>query len=519
MQPLKSNYVLKRVWTVSLAVVLGRYGNSRTDDGMNWHSYIAAIAGALLLSGCYAIRPSSGGGQTEFTPPRQVNPSAVAVPAGYTIEVVASGLTFPTGATFDEQNRLHVVESGYCYGEVWTTPRLLRIESAGTMVTIATGGRNGPWTGVAYHEGHFFIAEGGVLEGGKILRISPEGNIQAIVQDLPSYGDHQTDGPAVSPDGWVYFGQGTASNSGVVGEDNAKFGWLKRRPNFHDIPGQDIILTGHNFRTKDFTNPSSGGKVSTGAFVPFGTPTRRNQVVKGQIKCSGSVLRVRPNGEDLQLVAWGFRNPFGLAFSPDGRLYVTDNGYDDRGSRPIWGTPDVMWNIQAGKWYGWPDFSAGDPLNTEYFEPPGKPRPEFLIAQHPNPPPEPVARFEVHASADGFDFSRSERFGHMGEAFVALLGDESPATGKTLHPVGFKVVRVNIHNGVIEDFAVNRGPKNGPASKIGGGGLERPVAARFDRDGNALYVVDFGVILHDRQGAHPQKGTGVIWKIRGMDGQ
>jgi glucose/arabinose dehydrogenase len=175
--------------------------------------------------------------------------------------------------------------------------------------------------------------------------------------------------------------------------------------------------------------------------------------------------------------------------------------------------------VQPGLWYGWPDFSGGEPISTERFKPPGKARPKFLLAKHPNAPPKPVAKFGVHASANGFDFSSHESFGHVGQAFVALLGDEAPAVGKTLHPIGFKVVRADVQSGVVHDFAVNRGPKDGPASKVGGGGLERPIAVRFDRSGEALYVVDFGVLLHDRKGAHPQPGSGVIWRIRRSSGQ
>jgi glucose/arabinose dehydrogenase len=237
-------------------------------------------------------------------------------------------------------------------------------------------------------------------------------------------------------------------------------------------------------------------------------------VIKGAVKCSGSVLRVHPDGSDLQKVAWGFRNPFGLAFSPEGQLYVTDNGYDERGSRPVWGAADLLWRVDAGEWYGWPDYSAGEPLTWKKFKAPHKAQPQFILAKHPNKPPEPIARFAVHSSADGFDFSRSEKFGHPGEAFVAILGDEAPSTGKILHAAGFKVVRVDVKKGVIEDFAVNKGKHNGPASKIGGGGLERPVSVKFNREGDALYLVDFGVILQDQAGAHPQQGTGVIWKIR-----
>jgi len=143
---------------------------------------------------------------------------------------VASGLTCPTGVAFDEEGRPYVTEAGYSYGEVWTTPRLLRIEPDGGVTTVAVGSRNGPWNGVAYYDGAFYVAEGGELEGGAILRIMPDGEVARLIADLPSRGDHHTNGPVIGPDGWLYFGQGTATNSGIVGEDNARMGWLGRFP-------------------------------------------------------------------------------------------------------------------------------------------------------------------------------------------------------------------------------------------------------------------------------------------------
>jgi hypothetical protein len=79
--------------------------------------------------------------------------------------------------------------------------------------------------------------------------------------------------------------------------------------------------------------------------------------------------------------------------------------------------------------------------------------------------------------------------------------------------VGFQVARVDLTTGVIEPFAVNRGKKNGPASKLKTGGLERPVACRFDPSGDALYVVDFGILTMDKKGPKPGENTGVLWRI------
>jgi glucose/arabinose dehydrogenase len=474
-------------------------------------SIVAVLAmGGLLLAGCYNIRPSTGGGQTSFSGTRAVNPEDIALPSGYRAEVVATGLTYPTGVAFDGSGRVYVTESGYSYGEDFTAPRLVRIEEGGGLKTILRGGRNGPWTGIAYANGAFYIAEGGVLEGGRILRVTPDGGRSVLVSGLPTMGDHHTNGPAIGPDGSIYFGQGTATNSGVVGKDNLEFGWLTRKPQFHDIPCEDIVVTGENFTTPNYV--TGEGQAVTGTYVPFGTATTPGQVIQGRVPCGGSILRVPAGGGAPQLVAWGFRNPFGLAFSPAGRLYVTENGYDDRGSRPVWGAGDPVWRIEPGRWYGWPDFSAGEPLTESDYKPPGDPQPHFLL-RHRKTPPKAVANLGVHGSANGIDFSRSGSFGHVGEAFIALFGDQAPETGKVTNPVGYKVVRVDVSNGAVEDFAVNKGRKSGPASYIGGGGLERPLGVKFSPDGSALYVADFGVMTMTAKGPNPVRGTGVIWKI------
>jgi glucose/arabinose dehydrogenase len=461
---------------------------------------------------CFRVTPSRGGGQIDESTPRRIDPSDVAVPAEYRVEVAARGLTFPTGVAFDDQNRAYVIEAGYSYGERFGLPRLLRIEASGPPAVVASG-KNGPWTGIAFHAGAFYVAEGGVTEGGRIVRIDMNGSITPLVEGLPSFGDHHTNGPVVGPDGFVYFGQGTATNSAIVGEDNHAFGWLARHPEFHDIPCRDVTLSGFNFETKDVVKKGTA-PVKTGAYLPFGTPSQPNQVIQGRVPCTGAVMRVPLQGGPPELVAWGLRNPFGLAFGPDGELYVTDNSYDDRGSRPVFGSGDVLWRLQRGAWHGWPDFAEGRPLyEDEDFERPGGPRPTQLLASPPNQPPQPVAIFPVHSSADGIDFSTQAGFGHVGEAFVALFGDQAPAVGKTVNPVGFKVVRVNLQTGVSYDFAVNPGGQNGPASLIGNGGLERPLAVRFDRAGLALYVVDFGVLAMEGSSSLPQERTGVLWRI------
>ncbi|HEV7347154.1 glucose dehydrogenase [Telluribacter sp.] len=473
------------------------------------------FAGFLLvsLSGCYRMRPSNGGAQIKELPQeRKINPVDVLLPPGYSIELVARDFNFPTAVAFDDQNRLHVIEAGYSYGEVWTEPKLIRIDANGSRTVVATGTRNGPWTGVTFHQGNFYVAEGGTQEGGKILRITPSGTITTLVQNLPSLGDHHTNGPVVK-EGYVYFGVGTATNSGVVGVDNADFGWLKREPRFHDIPCQDIVLSGLNFETPNVLADSST-KVMTGAFSAYNTTSYPGQVIKGSLPCSGAIMRVPVTGGQAELVAWGLRNPYGLSFSADGRLFVTENNYDVRGSRPVWGSGDVLWEIKEGLWYGWPDFSGGKPIrDDEEFKPPGSDPVKPLLQKYLNQPPQPAAVLGVHSSSSGFDFSRGTTFGFTGEAFVAQFGDMAPQVGKVMAPVGFKVVRVDVATGSIRDFVVNKGKRNGPASWHNSGGLERPVSVKFDPAGNALYIVDFGILKTSEKGSVPLPNSGVVWKI------
>ncbi len=146
-----------------------------------------------------------------------------------------------------------------------------------------------------------------------------------------------------------------------------------------------------------------------------GTSTERGQRVHGRVPCTAAVLRCDPDGTNLELVAWGLRNAFGLAFLPDGRLLATDQGADDRGSRPIGNAPDLLFEVREGAWYGWPDFIGGDPVTDPAYAPQRGPRPAFVLAEHDRlPPPErPLLRFEPHTSAVKFAVVPSGRFTGM----------------------------------------------------------------------------------------------------------
>lgn len=448
--------------------------------------------------------------------PRGYSPKDILLPEGYEAEVVASGFNTPVHCTFDEQGYCYVVESGH---KIDAAPRVLKVDPiTGEWDVFFTLPEDrwfkpGAMTGACWHDGWLYI-----MNTDTLFRVNEDGQIEDILTGLAGRGDHQSNYPIVGPDGKIYFGQGCATNCGVVGADDYAFEWLPKNPEFCDVPAQDIVLAGRNYEYQNVLGDIRE-TVRTGAYVPFGTETYPGQVIKGNVKCSGALLRCNPDGSDLEVVAWGLRNPYGTAFHPDGRLFATEHGMDERGRRYILDDPDDFYEIQQGAWYGWPDFASGIRLDDPSWGEGGHGR-EPVLAEFPDPnPPMPFASFQTHAAANGFDFCRNPEFGFEGDAFVAMFGDLAPITTLTraVTPAGFKVTRVNMESGRVNDFAVNR--FQGPASKLPHDGFERPSHCQFGPDGS-LYVVDFGIIhiAPEVGGIRQQIGSGSLWRIRRTEG-
>lgn len=444
--------------------------------------------------------------------PRNYNPQDILLPDGYVAEVVASGFNAPDHCCFDDKGYCYVIESGH---KIDDPPRVLKVDPYnGTWTTFFTLPKDrwiksGAMSGACWHEGMLYV-----MNTDTLLRIDANGRMEEILTRLAGRGDHPAGVPVIGPDNRIYFGQGCATNCGLVGADNFGFEWLTKYPQVCDVPAKDVTLVGRNYEAQNVLGDIRE-TVETGAYMPFGTPTHPGQVVKGNVKCNGSILRCDLDGSNLEVVAWGLRNPYCVGFTPDGRLFATEHGMDERGRRYILDDPDDFYEIKEGQWYGWPDFASGIRLDDPYWGEGGHGR-EPVLAEFPNPsPPKPVVSFQTHVAANGFDFCRNTDFGFEGDAFVACFGDLAPVTTLTraVTPAGFKVVRVNMQTHQVFDFAVNK--MTGPASKLPHDGFERPSHCQFGPDGS-LYIVDFGIIhiAPERGAIRQQLDTGALWRIR-----
>ena len=331
----------------------------------------AALSLLLLITGLIVTVFNAGAAG----PPadRELNRN-VTLPGGYSIRTAVTGLNFPTGIAFANGN-LYVSEAG---GIAGTEPRVVEVGTDGTITPIGSGW-NAPVTDVKFHDGWLYVSHQGMVS-----RIHPDGSDREdVITGLPSMGDHSNAEITFGPDGKLYVAVGTATNSGVVGPDNFLFGWPQRFPEFHDVPCEDITVRATNYTSEDPRTSDPNDTAVTGPFQPFGEAATEGEVIEGSVKCNGSILRANPDGSDLEVFAWGLRNSFGIRFDDTGQLWATNNGMDERGSRPVEADLDYLLRIVFDEWYGWPDYSAGDRVNQARFAVEGE-VPRLLTKTTPN---------------------------------------------------------------------------------------------------------------------------------------
>jgi glucose/arabinose dehydrogenase len=414
------------------------------------------------------------------------------------LHLEADGFSFPTSITFDDAGNIYVAESGLPFGGAAPGGTIVRLNPDGTR-TILVSGLRPPVNGLTWHDGGLYISEGG--HPSRISRLESDGHQTIILENLPGPGNYHTNMVAFGPDGLLYFSQGSMTNSGVVGLDAYELGWLRLLPHAHDIPGYPIALAGRNFTTNNPLSSEPGAKATTGAFAPFSIATEAGQRVAAALPCTAAIMRCRPDGSQLELVAWGIRNAFGLGFLPDGRLLAVDQGADDRGSRPVGQAPDLLIEVQQGAWYGWPDFIGGVPITHERFRPTRGPALECVLANHDELPPPAGAllEFPPHVAAVKFDVGPAHLARGAGHLFVALFGDEAPMTAPLGPRVGRSVVRID--------------PADWSTSQEVAHALLRPIDVRFAPGGSRMYILDFGQFEMTEQGVEATARTGKLWSI------
>lgn len=232
-----------------------------------------------------------------------------------------------------------------------------------------------------------------------------------IINSLPNLGDYRESIIKIRGNE-LYVSIGSATNSGVVGQDNL---WIKESPYYCDISPKDITIKGKSY-----------GNEKTGAFVPYMTRNASGQLISGHFPGNGSVIQYNIENGHSETYAWGIRNIKGMAFNNEGKLIASVGGMEDRGLRPVKGDVDYIYEIRKGLWYGWPDYSGGDPLTSPRFKGQDNTKLSFVLDNHPTTnPPAPIYQ---HTSLSSLGVLDVDSRGVMGEKNCIYFYDTNENT-------------------------------------------------------------------------------------------
>lgn len=185
---------------------------------------------------------------------------------------------------------------------------------------------------------------------------------EVLIEDIPNKGINKEDTRILINEGKLYLTIGTSTNSGIVDEEGEN----------PDIPPVDIVLSGRNYDEN-----------KKGAFVPYNTKTSKGEKIKGNILGNGAIIELDIESKKKQLYSYGIRNVKGFDLNSSGEIFAIVGGIEDEGYRPLSGDSDYIYKIEGkGTWYGWPDYSGGDPVNSPRFREEGKPIINFVTDAH-----------------------------------------------------------------------------------------------------------------------------------------
>jgi glucose/arabinose dehydrogenase len=235
--------------------------------------------------------------------------------------------------------------------------------------------------------------------------------------------------------------------------------------------------------------PNGTGGYHSWKFIAFGPDDRLYMSVG--VPCNvcappamtASILRMNPDGSDVEVFAEGVRNSVGFAWHPvTHELWFTDNGRDMLGDD----VPNDELNVayKAGLHFGFPFCHQGD-----------IPDPEFGAQRACSTTEAPVQKLGAHVAAIGFTFYTGDMFPSRYKN-AAIIAEHGSWNRTTLS--GYRVMaaftdgrRVTAYEPLLDGFL----PASGPA--VGGRG---GAGVTSGRPADALQMPDGSILISDDTG-------------------
>lgn len=354
---------------------------------------------------------------------------------------------------------------------------------AGFKIELFASGLSGPRIIRTAPNGDIFVVE---TRAGRIRILrSDAGAAKPATNEVYASGLNRPFGIAFFPNGdtpqWLY-----VANTDSVVRFAYRNGDLKASdepetivaslPHGYGHSTRDIVFTPDDKRM--LVSVGSAGNAGEGLGQPPGgieawSRDRALGAAWGSETDRAAVLAFDPDGKDRKLFAAGLRNCVGLAIQPGtGTPWCSTNERDGRGDNLV---PDYVTRIREGAFYGWPWFYLGaneDPAH---------------VGQRPDLKDKvtiPDVLLQAHSASLGMTFYSGSDFPpeYRGDAFAAEHGSWNRAKR-----TGYKVVRIRLKDGVptgeYEDFVT--GFVVGDKEVWG-----RPVGVTVARDGALLVSED-----------------------------
>ncbi len=191
----------------------------------------------------------------------------------------------------------------------------------------------------------------------------------------------------------------------------------------------------------------------------------------------GTIIRMNPDGSDVEVVARGVRNSVGFDWHPEtGVLFFTDNGADGMGDDIP--ADELNMVTKVGQHFGFP-FLGGASVKLTGFE----------DAQAPADVVAPVIEFQAHTANLGIHFYRGDMFPseYKNDAFVAQHG-----SWNRTEAVGYRIMRIRFDD---DGNAVGK-EVFADGWLEGGSAVGRPVSITELSDGSLLVSDDFANVIY-----------------------
>lgn len=238
-----------------------------------------------------------------------------------------------------------------------------------------------------------------------------------ILKDLPNKGINREIKLLLNKDN-LYIAIGSNTNSGIVEGPKDEF----------DRPSISFTLRGINY-----------GENKTGAFKPFGIISIEDEIVHDDGRIGNAVImEYNIKNSNISIFSHGIRSVGGFDVNSKDEIFAIINGMEDKGIRPIKDDLDYIYKLSKSAWYGWPDYSGGDPVTSPRFSD-GTNKISFILKDHPNRTPS--APYYEHLDVSSLKGFSIDRDGYYFKKNQIIFGDNKQhkiyaLDGKIAVPIG-----------------------------------------------------------------------------------